>query len=375
MPYRETLNAMALTRVSHFNLAVMHQLYNALGSATAIVDNKDCLRDVCPECPQRIADSLRRIDDALIRAQAELEYNISHGIETLHIGDSRYPQRLKECDDAPLVLFYKGNADLNTARIINIVGTRKCTPYGQDVTERFVSRLRELCPRVLIVSGLAYGIDIIAHRAALRNSMDTVGVLAHGLDTLYPSRHSETARQMLEHGGLLTEFFTNSNADKVNFVRRNRIVAGMSDATVLIESAAHGGGLITARLAMDYNRSVFAVPGRTVDTYSEGCNNLIRDNVAALMNSADDFVQAMGWQDDALLHAAQSQGIERTLFPELSPDEQRVVDALRKENNQQINMLAVTSGIAINRLTAVLFTLEMNGIIRSQAGGIYHLID
>lgn len=205
--------------------------------------------------------------------------------------------------------------------------------------------------------------------------MDTVGVLAHGLDTLYPSRHSETARQMLEHGGLLTEFFTNSNADKVNFVRRNRIVAGMSDATVLIESAAHGGGLITARLAMDYNRSVFAVPGRTVDTYSEGCNNLIRDNVAALMNSADDFVQAMGWQDDALLHAAQSQGIERTLFPELSPDEQRVVDALRKENNQQINMLAVTSGIAINRLTAVLFTLEMNGIIRSQAGGIYHLID
>lgn len=183
---------------------------------------------------------------------------------------------MRECDDAPLALFYRGNADLNTLHIINIVGTRHATPYGQDICTRFLADLSVLCPNILIVSGLAYGIDIHAHRAALQNHFKTIGVLAHGLDRIYPAEHRKTAVSMLEQGGLLTEFTSGTNPDRQNFVKRNRIVAGMSDATVVIESAAKGGALITAELAESYHRDCFAFPGRCNDEYSIGCNNLIR---------------------------------------------------------------------------------------------------
>lgn len=183
---------------------------------------------------------------------------------------------MRECDDAPLALFYRGNADLNTLHIINIVGTRHATPYGQDICTRFLADLSVLCPNTLIVSGLAYGIDIHAHRAALQNHFKTIGVLAHGLDRIYPAEHRKTAISMLEQGGLLTEFTSGTNPDRQNFVKRNRIVAGMSDATVVIESAAKGGALITAELAESYHRDCFAFPGRCNDEYSIGCNNLIR---------------------------------------------------------------------------------------------------
>lgn len=183
---------------------------------------------------------------------------------------------MRECDDAPLALFYRGNADLNTLHIINIVGTRHATPYGQDICTRFLADLSVLCPNTLIVSGLAYGIDIHAHRAALQNHFKTIGVLAHGLDRIYPAEHRKTAVSMLEQGGLLTEFTSGTNPDRQNFVKRNRIVAGMSDATVVIESAAKGGALITAELAESYHRDCFAFPGRCNDEYSIGCNNLIR---------------------------------------------------------------------------------------------------
>ena len=179
---------------------------------------------------------------------------------------------------------------------------------------------------------------------------------------------------MVGQGGLLTEFFTGTNADKVNFVRRNRIVAGMADATVLVESAARGGGLITARMARDYNRDVFAFPGRAGDVYSEGCNNLIRDNGAALINSAADFIAAMGWEGDAVLSRARTEGIERTLFPDLSAEEVAVADVLRGGNDMQINMLSVKSGVPVGKLTAMLFELEMKGVVRTMAGGMYHLI-
>jgi DNA processing protein len=290
------------------------------------------------------------------------------------MNDDRYPQRLRECADAPLMLFYRGSADLNQQRVINIVGTRHCTTYGQDIIRRFVSDLRQVCPRVLVVSGLAYGVDINAHRQALDNGYETVGVLAHGLDDLYPSAHRDTARRMLTQGGLLTEFFTCTNADKMNFVRRNRIVAGICDATVLIESAAHGGGLITTRLARDYDRDVFAFPGPVMAPYSEGCNHLIRDNGAGLITCAADFVKAMGWEDDALLQQAQQQGIERQIFPDLNADEQQIVNTLQHVNDLQINMLSVQSGLPIARLTALLFGLEMKGVVKTLAGGIYHLL-
>ena len=369
----ETRNAIALTRVNYFNLAGLAQLYRQLGSATAVIAHRNDLREVLPDASPRLQEAMSNIEQHLKAADAEMEYNLRNGIQALALADDDYPQRLKNCDDAPLVLFYKGTASLNRARVINIVGTRHCTAYGQDLIRRFVSELKNLCPEVLIVSGLAYGVDINAHRQALANGLDTVGVLAHGLDYLYPTRHKQTANEMLTQGGLLTEFLTNTNADKLNFVRRNRIVAGISDACVLVESAAHGGGLITAAIARDYNRDVFAFPGPVGAPYSEGCNNLIRDHKAQLVASAADFVHALGWETDLKRMQAKRQGIERQLFPQLSGEEQAVVQALQKLNDQPINQLSITANIPISQLTVLLFQLEMKGILKLLAGGSYHL--
>lgn len=374
MDQQEILNTILLTRLNYFSLAGMLELYRKVGSATLIIENKDNIKDILPDASDKLINALQNADEARKRAEVELEYDLKYGIQPICMNDERYPQRLKECDDAPLMLFYKGNANLNQQRVINIVGTRHCTPYGEDCIRRFITDLKQLSPQVLIVSGLAYGVDIVAHRQALANGYETVGVLAHGLDDLYPSRHRETALRMIEQGGLLTEFLTQTNADKINFVRRNRIVAGISDACILIESAAHGGGLITCDISQAYGRDVFAFPGRVGDAYSEGCNNLIRSNGAGLITSAADFIKDMGWQDDATLMRAKQQGIERSLFPELSPEEQLIVNALAKTNDLQINLISVKTNIDISRLTSLLFTLEMKGVIKTFAGGMYHLL-
>lgn len=374
MDQQEILNTILLTRLNYFSLAGMLELYRKVGSATLIMEHKNNLRDILPDASDKLVNAIQNSDEARKRAEVELEYDLRYGIDPLTMNDERYPSRLKECDDAPLMLFYKGNANLNQQRVINIVGTRHCTPYGEDLIRRFITDLKQLCPQVLIVSGLAYGVDINAHRQALDKGYETVGVLAHGLDDLYPNRHKETALRMIEQGGLLTEFLTQTNADKINFVRRNRIVAGMSDACILVESAAHGGGLITCEISQAYNRDVFAFPGRIGDADSEGCNNLIRSNGAMLITSASDFVKDMGWQDDAKLMRAKQQGIERSLFPDLSAEEQAIVDVLSRNNDLQINMISVQSGIDISRLAALLFTLEMKGLIRTLAGGMYHLL-
>ena len=371
---KETLYAMALTRMNYFNLTALRGLYEAAGNATAIMENRRNIRDILPDASPRLVEQLLRMDEPLRRAEAEMEYDAAHGITPLTISDNRYPQRLRECDDAPLVLFYKGNGDLNQQRTISIVGTRHCTSYGQDLVRRFITGLHQLCPRVLVVSGLAYGVDINAHRQALAQGYETVGVLAHGLDDLYPPRHRQTADEMVENGGLLTEYFTMTQPDKVNFVRRNRIVAGMCDASILVESAAKGGGLITMRIAREYNRDTFAFPGAVGAPYSEGCNSLIRDNGAQLITSAQDFVDAMGWNDDATLMQAKKQGIERQIFPQLSAEEQMVVNCLREQNDQQINMLTVKTNLPIARLSSMLFELEMKGVVRNMAGGTYHLM-
>lgn len=370
----EVIAAMTLMRINYFSLSGLTLMYRELGNAQTIIEHHANIRDIFPDASEKLVNGLRNIDKAKARAEAELEFCQKHGIQPLPMNDEHYPARLRECDDAPLMLFYRGNADLNQQRVINIVGTRHCTAYGKDVISRFVRDLKALCPQLMIVSGLAYGVDINAHRAALENGYETVGVLAHGLDQIYPPRHRETAVKMISQGGLLTEFFTQTNADKVNFVRRNRIVAGMSDACILVESAARGGGLITARLSRDYNRDVFAFPGRVGDEYSEGCNNLIRNNGAALITSAQDFVEAMGWITDAQLNEARQKGIERQLFPSLSPEEMQIVSALQKQNDQQINMLSVTSNLPIARLTAILFELELKGVVKVLAGGTYHLL-
>ena len=374
MSSQELLNTAILTRLSYYHLNTMAELYRQLGSATAIVEQRKELRTLFPGLPRKISEALSDIDAVRKRAEEELEYAERHGITVLTPLDDGYPRRLKECDDAPLMLFYKGTADLNATHIINIVGTRHSTPYGQDLIRRFVADLRMLCPDVLIVSGLAYGIDICAHRQALDNGLATIGVLAHGLDDLYPTAHRDTANRMVAQGGLLTEFMTRTNADKLNFVRRNRITAGISDACVLVESAAKGGGLITTRISKDYNRDVFAFPGPVGAPYSEGCNRLIRDNGAALITSAEDLVRAMGWEQDALLAQARRQGIERQLFPDLSADEQKVVDVLQKNNDLQLNIISVKCALPVGTVTSLLFTLEMKGVVKAFAGGTYHLI-
>lgn len=371
---QEIINTIALTRINYFHLTGMLQLYRRLGSATAVIDHRRNIRDVLPDASPKLVQSLQQLDEPLHRAEIELQWDLENGVMPLCMNDENYPQRLRQCDDAPLMLFYKGNINLNQRRVICVVGTRRNTVYGEDLIRRFMRELRQLCPQLLVISGLAYGVDIIAHRQALQNGYPTVGVLAHGVDYLYPARHKQTADEMVKKGGLLTEFLTQTNADKVNFVRRNRIVAGISDACVVVESAAHGGGLITASLARTYNREVFAFPGNVGSQYSEGCNNLIRDNVAGLISNADDFVKSMNWDDDVKLQRAQQVGIERQLFPDLSTEERQVVSALKKHNDLQINMLSVQADIPIAHLTAILFSLEMKGVLKALPGGMYHLL-
>lgn len=374
MNEQEIFYAMALTRISNFNFTTALELYRTVGSAQQIYEHRNEIGDIIKDASPRLTEALKDWDEPMKRTEAELRFMQEHQIRALTLNDDDYPQRLCECPDAPLVLYYKGNADLNAQKVISIVGTRQCTTYGQDLIRRFVSGLRQHCPEVLVVSGLAYGIDIHAHREALQNGYPTVGVLAHGLDQIYPYHHRDTAIQMLSHGGLLTEFMSQTNADKPNFVRRNRIVAGMADCCLVIESAAKGGSLITAGIAQSYDRAVFAFPGSVSMPYSEGCNNLIRDNVAALISSANDFVQAMGWQDDTLRKQAMNSGIERSLFPDLTDTEQKIVSLLQQTNDLQLNTLSVKSGIPIGQLTTLLFQLEMKGVIKTLAGGMYHLM-
>lgn len=374
MMEQELFYAMALTRLTNFNFQQALELYRTVGSAQQIYEHRTDIGDVIEDCSPRLVEALKDWNEPMKRAEFELQYMQEHGIRGLTLNDDDYPQRLRECPDAPIVLYYKGNADLNQAKIVCIVGTRQMTTYGQDLIRRFVRDLRQQCPQVLIVSGLAYGVDIHAHREALENGFPTVGVLAHGLDQIYPYRHRETAAQMVNHGGLLTEFMTQTNADKANFVRRNRIVAGMSDACIVVESAAKGGGLITAEIAQSYDRAVFAFPGAVGMTYSEGCNNLIRDNGAGLIANANDFVKAMGWPSEVQRQQNYTDGIERNLFPDLSPEETKVVALLQQTNDLQLNILSVKTGIPIGSLTALLFQLEMKGVIRPLAGGMYHLL-
>lgn len=367
----EAIYSLALSRIPGLGPVSACNLVKTIGSATSIFENRKELPLVVPGVTEKLVKALD-CPEAFMRAEKELLFAEKNHIQCLTFFDERYPSRLRECDDAPLCLFYRGNAELNSLRVVSIVGTRHATPYGEDICHSFVKELAESCPDILIVSGLAYGIDIYAHRAALQNGFPTVGVLAHGLDRIYPAAHRKTAIAMLEQGGLLTEFMSETNPDRQNFVRRNRIVAGMSDATIVIESAAKGGALITAELAESYHRDCFAFPGRTTDTYSVGCNELIKRNRAALILSAEDFLEAMGWEQTG---NALKTNVQRELFPELNEAEETIVRILQGSTDGiQINTLVVESNMPINRVSAILFELEMKGIVRAMAGGIYRLI-
>ena len=367
----ECICSIALTLIPGIGHIGAKKLLDGVGNAVDVFRYRKELPDRLPDANSRVVEALD-CPQALSRAAQEFEFAEKNHISCLAFTDGQYPSRLRECDDAPVILFFKGAAELNSLRVINMVGTRNATDYGKQLCASFLRDLKILCPDVLVVSGLAYGIDIHAHRAALANDLSTVGVLAHGLDRIYPSAHRKTAVDMLQKGGLLTEFLTGTNPDKHNFVSRNRIVAGMSDATIVVESAAKGGSLITADIAESYHRDCFAFPGRTMDVSSIGCNQLIRDNKAALLLSAEDFVKAMGWGVPSV--SSKTESIQRSLFLELSEEEQRVVSILDRQGDQQINALLVKADIPIHKMNAILFELEMKGVVRVLAGGMYQLL-
>ncbi|WP_300703761.1 DNA-processing protein DprA [Bacteroides sp.] len=347
------------------------RLIEGMGSAVEVFRRRTELIEILPGISPTVAASLD-CPAAFLRAEKEMEFVEKNRISCLTLKDTDYPSRLRECEDAPLVLFFKGNTDFNRLRVINMVGTRRATDYGKQFCADFLHDMAALCPDILVVSGLAYGIDIHAHRAALAHQLSTVAVLAHGLDRIYPYVHRKTAVDMLENGGLLTEFLTDTNPDRYNFVSRNRIVAGMCDATIVVESGDKGGSLITAELAEGYHRDCFAVPGRVSDAASIGCNQLIRDSKAALIQSAGDFVRAMGWMPAA--QAEKPEAVQRDLFPELTEEESNVVRILSSQGDLHINTLVVEANLPVNRMTTLLFELEMKGVVKALVGGVYRLL-
>lgn len=312
--------------------------------------------------------SLSGREAALRRAEIEYAFVRKNKISLLFYTDAGYPLRLRECEDAPLYLYFKGRADLNAVRVVSVVGTRHATVYGRDFCQTFMRELSCLFPDVLIVSGLAYGIDIAAHRAALEYGLPTVGVLAHGLQMIYPESHRHTAIAMLENGGLLTEYSSQQKVYKMNFVSRNRIVAGMADALLVVESAEKGGALITADLANGYHKDVFALPGRVGDPFSCGCNRLIASNQAALLSSASDFVSQMCWEVPE-----KGRAVQPSLFPllDLNDEERSIVTILDEYGECHVNQLALHSGFSTARLLALLLDLEFKNVIVAFPGGMY----
>ncbi len=303
-----------------------------------------------------------------IQAEKEIRFIEKNGIQPCFYTDKEYPRRLKNCPDAPILFYSKGKINLNTAHVLSIVGTRNATNYGKQVCEELIQQIAERNYSVLIVSGLAYGIDIQAHKSAIKFGLPTVGVIAHGLDKLYPSLHAETAHKMTENGGLVTDFPSGTKIDPSNFIRRNRIVAGLADATVVVESAERGGALITAEIASSYNRDVFAFPGRAGDVYSKGCNQLIRNSGANLIEGIDDLEFFMGWEK-----ASKNKPVQSSLFVELNPDEEKIVGLLREHSELFVDQISSELTLPVSRVSALLLNLEFKNVLVSLPGKMYKL--
>lgn len=353
-----------LTLIKSVGHVTAKSLLEHFGSAEAIfkASKKELLQ--IPGIGPVTADQILA-NDALKTAEVQLKFIKKHKVEALFYTDNNYPKRLKHCFDAPVLLYYKGTADLNHSRIISVVGTRKATEYGRELCKQLAVTLADY--DVVIVSGLAYGIDIAAHKESLYQNIPTIGVLAHGLDRIYPSLHQSVAQKMVLNGGLLTEFPLYTNPDKENFPKRNRIIAGLADATIVVEATAKGGALITADIANSYNRDVYAFPGRTTDASSEGCNFLIKTNRAALINHAKDLVYYLGWDEVKSQKTKQTQ-----LLIGLSAEEQKIVDLLQG-SAIRIDELAIQSEISQSKLAMHLLSLEMQGILISLPGKLYKL--
>ena len=305
----------------------------------------------------------------LSRAEEEIAFIEEYKLRTYFYLDKQYPERLKHCEDAPVMLFQKGECDLNQPKILSIVGTRNATAYGKDFCDEFIKALQQNHPESVVVSGLAYGIDVAAHKAALRNKLETVAVLAHGFKTMYPATHRTIAKKIIKQGALITEFLSTDTPEKNNFVKRNRIIAGLSDATIVVESGPKGGALITADIANSYNRDVFAVPGRATDKWSKGCNQLIISNKAALIQSVSDLEYMLGWEvrKNKPLH------IQKDLFAGLNEDEKLILDPLKENGELTIDQISLKVQAPVSKVSSVLLGLEFKGIVKSLPGRVYKL--
>jgi DNA processing protein len=302
-------------------------------------------------------------------AEKEAEYITRNKIKTYFYLDNDYPFRLRQCDDSPVVFFFMGNCDLDSARILSVVGTRNATHRGREICEKILAGLSDGSPDLIIVSGLAYGIDIAAHKAALSNNLRTIGVLGHGFKTIYPSVHTSIAKSMVSKGGLLTDFLSDALPERNNFIKRNRIIAGLSDATLVVESGIKGGALITADIANSYNREVLAVPGRPDDQWSAGCNSLIRNNKAALVECSDDIEYFLNWKSEK-----SKPPVQRTLFSELDENEKLIYELLVKHGEMNIDTICRSAEIPVYKLSSLLLQMEFKGMLKCYPGNLYRTV-
>jgi DNA processing protein len=363
----ELLHQLALTLVPNIGDVQAKILIQHFGEVTAIFKAKTSVLEKIEGIGIVRAKSIKEFNDFHL-AEKELEFIEKYNIKTFFLTDKDYPKRLLNCYDSPTLLFYKGPADLNASKIVAIVGTRTNTEYGKQFTEKLVKDLSE--QNITIISGLAFGIDAMAHKAAIKNNLPTVGVVGHGLDKIYPSDHAGLAKEMIKNGGgILSEFFSGTKPDKHNFPLRNRIVAGISDATVLVETNIKGGSMITGNLANAYNRDVFAVPGRTTDTKSSGCNHLIKYNKAILLTDAEEILEVMGWKERKTKTKKQKE-----LFIELSQEEKQVVQLLQEKEMVSIDEINLGSGLSSSTIAAAILNLELQNVIASLPGKMYKLL-
>lgn len=362
---QELFYRIALTFVQDVGAITARKLVEHYGSASAIFNTS--LKDLKSITGLGEVRTKGFKDEAVLaRAEQEIEYLQKHDVRVLWVQDDDYPHRLKNCTDAPVLLYYTGNADVNAVKTVAVIGTRKYTDYGQRVCEQLLEELKD--NNILIMSGLAAGIDTIAHKAALRNNLPTIGVLGHGLDKMYPAANKNLAKEMQQSGGVLTEYASGTIADRAHFPMRNRIVAGMSDVTVVVESDIKGGALITARIADSYNRDVAAFPGRIYDSKSSGCNELIRTNIASMITCADDLLELMNWKGDA-----KAKPLQKQLFINLNPDEQKVFDILNGKDHVHADELLHLSGMTSSIIASTLLMMEMQGLVKALPGKFYRL--
>lgn len=367
MHSNELTYQIALTLLDGIGDVLAKNLIAYCGSAEQVFKTTSGRFEKIPGIGPVLAKSIVNSKALFAQAEKEVQFILDNGIQPLFFTDQAYPQRLKHCHDSPAMLYYKGSADLNTAKIVSVVGTRTPSDYGKQLVEKLVEDLKH--SGILVVSGLAYGIDTMAHKAALKQGLDTVGVLAHGLDRIYPSSHAAYAEKMIGQGGLLTDYISGTNPDKENFPKRNRIVAGMCDALIVVESKREGGSLITATIANAYNKDVFAFPGKVGDALSEGCNGLIKTNKASLMESVADLFYIMNWNE----HTKPGKTPKVIPVMNLSVDEQKIVDVLTGKPRLHIDEICHVSGFPAGKASSCLLQLEFSNMVTSFPGKMYGL--